>query len=164
MATGAYEHLVSKVAAALAPFSPRREIENAYSVFRLPAPPGAEYAFSVWIYDTGEPQIMARLVNADEHHSFWYKPFELVDWPSEEAREEAFLKTLGLVLNLPTRIVQRKGLLFWSFDCALQTEGGWKSISGIGILRRSNMEVPPIEERTRSYYSPPLLQSKPASG
>jgi hypothetical protein len=147
---------IEAVAERLRELKPQREDTDKYTVFRLAPGKDAEYAFAVWVYEDGEPQLSASLTSSHDEHSFWYLPFELPDWPNAAARTEDFLAALHTVVSKRTRITQTRRLLSWSFDCEFDDCGVWKSIGGISFLRFSNFVIPKIEGRRRRYSSPSL--------
>jgi hypothetical protein len=134
------------------------DVRPQYCAFRLAPAPTADYAFSVWVYDDGEPQLTAQLVNAQGDHRFWSKAFEAADWESVEDRDEVFLDTLDVVLNGRTRIRQVRGWLFWHFSCHVQADDEWKAVGGMSWGRWIK-GIPPVPGRRQDYYSPRLVRA-----
>ncbi len=154
----ARDALAGRLDAELGAFALTREDQPAYSVFRLDAPPGADYAFCVWVYDDGEPQLSAQLLEVQENHRFWWMPFEALDWRNPTARERAFFEALDAILNHPTRVIESRSLLLWSFSCDYHADGLWKPLREISIARWVR-GVPRITGRRREYRSPRLVRA-----
>ena len=105
----------------------------------LPTPPDAEYFFRLWFYEGGERQIGARLIqDRSDDTYFWYRPLEMAEFRgSEDDLVSEFCEELKALLTHETRIVQRKGWLFWHFRCEYR-EGYSRRL---GLLRsRSNLD------------------------
>jgi hypothetical protein len=159
MNQSAQKRLAGKLGLELAPFAARQEERGLHQVFELGPPPGADYAFSVWVSEDGEPQITARLIREPGEHYFWALRFETPAWAYPEARDVAFFEALGFVINCTTRIVQSKGLIFTSFMCSHQSQTVWTDLGGNSVLRWSSPDTPRISGRRREYFSPRLLRA-----
>jgi len=144
-----------RVATQLHGFAATREEADSHTAFRLEPAPGADYAFSVLITDGGDPALMAQLVTDPAPHPFWRKPFEASNPSSFDDRDGVFLEMLERCLDAPTRITQRKGLLFCHFWCWYREEEEWKSLGG-ATFGRWEANMPPIKGRLREYHSPRL--------
>ena len=128
----------------------------------LPAARGADYFFQVWLYEDMERQITAKLtadVDGDNKY-FWHRPFdELVEQPgSREDLINAFCETLEKLLTRKTRIVQRKGWLFWHFRCECWEGETWNLIYRHFAFRGGKFKVPQIGGRRRVYQSDPVAR------
>jgi hypothetical protein len=124
---------------------------------RLDLPPalGADYFFQVWLYGDVERQISARPTNVGGNSSyFWHRPFdELVEQPgSREDLINAFCTVLKKLLTHRTRIVQRKGWLFWHFRCEYYEGDAWKLIYRHSAFR-GGAKPPQISGSRRVYQS-----------
>jgi hypothetical protein len=128
----------------------------------LPIATGAEYFFRLSFHDGGERHISAQLIeNRSAGTYFWYRPFELAEFrgsPEDLATE--FCQELELLLTHETRIVQRKGWLFWHFRCEYLVGEKWKSLSSHLAFRRGRFKPPRIEGRERIYKSGPIVRDK----
>ena len=133
-----------------------------HSVCYLEAPEGADYAFLVWIYDHGEPEISARLRDDAEDCFFWGKHFELPDYTSVESRNCAFLEILERVVTCPTRITQTKGWLFWDFHCDAQVGTTWVWIGGHSAARWIS-GIRDTGRKKTVYFSPAVRTSEPSN-
>jgi hypothetical protein len=131
-----------------------------YSVFHLEAPDGADYSFSVWIYDSGEPQITADLLDNPDG-LFWGQFFELLDYPSVESRNRAFCETLERVVTCRTRITQTKGWLFWDFHCDAGVGSAWFSVGGHSAGRWIR-GIRDSGQKKTVYFSPAIRRSERA--
>jgi hypothetical protein len=154
-AAAAREGVLRRISGILDAAEYRRVETRRYSAIHLEAPGGADYAFMVWVYDDGEPQISARLNGSVEDDHFWGKSFELPDYGSVEARTAAFLEVLERVVTCPTRITQEKGWLFWHFHCDARVGSTWVSVGGHSAARWS-FGVRDTGRREAAYSSPAL--------
>ena len=131
---------------------------DAYCLVHLPLPLGAEYGFRLYVYDDGEPQVCARLVDGDPDADFWCWPFEEPDFDSHAEREGAFLDGVR-ELTSRSRIIQQRGLLTTTFRCQVERHGKWSMIGdAVGYLRWST-KPPPTKRRVTCYRSPALTAS-----
>src|SRR5271157_1172346 len=121
----------------------------------LPHASGAEYFFRLWFFEGGERQISAVLTQKQTDDTyFWYRPFELAEFRSSEGDlVDEFCKELEALLIHETRIVQRKGWLFWHFRCEYHARNAWENVYSHSALRTSNWNLPHIEGRIRVYHS-----------
>ncbi|HYL67814.1 MAG TPA: hypothetical protein VEX69_01485 [Candidatus Limnocylindria bacterium] len=123
----------------------------------LPIAPGAEYFFRLSFYEDGERQISAQLIehSGDETY-FWYRPLEMGEFRgSEDDLVCEFCEELEALLTHETRIVQRKGWVFWHFRCEYRTGEKWKSVCSHSAFRGS-FKPPHIDGKRRVYHSPPV--------
>ena len=124
----------------------------------LPTAPGAEYFFRVWFHEDGERQISAHLI---QHRSddtyFWYRSLEMAEFNgSKDDLLIEFCEELEALLTHETRIVQRKGWIFWHFRCDYRTEEKWKSVCGHSAFRGGRLKPPKIKGRKQIYHSAPI--------
>ncbi len=122
----------------------------------LPTAPGAEYFFRLWFYEGGERQISAQLI---QHRSddtyFWYRPLEMGEFRgSEDDLVNEFCEELEALLTHETRIVQRKGWLFWHFRCEYRAGEKWKNVCSHSAFRGGGFKAPQINGRRRVYSAP----------
>jgi hypothetical protein len=122
----------------------------------LPSAPGADYFFRLWFYDDGERQIGAHLI---QHSSadiyFWYRPFELAEFRgSQDDLVTEFCEELESLLTHETRIIQRKGWLFWGFRCEYREGAEWKEV--YGHLASRWFKPPQILGKSCVYCSAPI--------
>jgi|SRR6266446_157504 hypothetical protein len=120
------------------------------AVIDLPTAQDAEYFFRVWFDAGGERQITAQLVRRRSVDTyFWYRPLEMGEFNgSEDNLVIKFCQELEALLTHETRIVQRKGWLFWHFRCEYR---------GHSVFRGGRFKVPQIEGRKRVYHSAPIV-------
>ena len=140
------------------PEEPTGDIREKIARLDLPAAPNAEYFFRLWFYEDGERQISAHLI---QHRSddtyFWYRPLEMGEFKSsEDDLVSEFCEELENLLTHETRIVQRKGWLFWHFRCEYRTEEKWKSVCSHSAFRGGRFKPPQIRGRKRVYHSAPI--------
>ena len=117
----------------------------------LPTAQDAEYFFRVWFYEGGERQMTAQLVRRRSDDSyFWYRPLEMGEFNgSEDNLVIRSRQKLEALLTHETRIVQRKGWLFWHFRGEYRAVEKWKGIYGHSAFRGGRSKVPQIEGRKR---------------
>lgn len=122
----------------------------------LPPAQGADYQFL--LYFEPEMQIHARLLGRDQKQYFWYMPFEDAAYRHDpEKLRTAFVSTAEELILRPTRVVQKRGLLFDSFKLESQRDGRWVQVYKMACLRFA-FKVPPIRG-THVYFSSPVVQS-----
>ena len=121
---------------------------------RFPAPPDADYSFSVYVYPGGETCISACRQGANDDEYFWHLVFEEADFSDLGELEGKFMADLVKLLNNPTRITQKKGALFDNFYCEYHVDGEWQSIGGNRCFRFSNFHPPKIIGKSKEYFSP----------
>jgi hypothetical protein len=131
---------------------------SSLSSIDLPVADGADYYFQLVF--SPELQVHAKLLNnTTAKMYFWYMPFEDAAFKySVEKQDAAFLETVENLLTNQTRIVQKKGWLFWHFRCEYELGGAWKNLGGTSCLRFSNFSVPGITGRRQIYRSLPIAK------
>ena len=134
---------------------PKGDIREKIVRLDLPTAPGAEYFFRLWFYEGGERQISAHLLqNRGDDTYFWYRPLEMGEFNgSEDDLVSEFCQELENLLTHETRIVQRKGWLFWHFRCEYRAEEKWKSVCSHSAFRGGRFKPPHINGRRRIYHS-----------
>lgn len=134
--------------------APQRDVD--FDTVLLPSAPGSDYQFVLMFADDNEASIEARLVGDGAHVApddyFWYSPFEELAFPSEEARADGIVEMVVLLLTHRTRIIQTRGVLFWSFKAEVESDGGWMPLLSHLALRRF-FSAPNIEGRRRVYQA-----------
>jgi len=153
-ATSARDALLGRTSELLGSVKHRRVDRPEYTRFRLGLPPGADYAFSVWIYDDGEPQISARLPESAAGETFWSRHFELPDYPDVTSRNLEFLEVLDRIVSWQTRITQARGWLAWSFQCHALVGTEWVPVGGVAAAKW--LDVRDRSAKEKEYFSPPL--------
>jgi hypothetical protein len=135
---------------------PLRHSGESIAKLNLPTASGAEYSFTLWFDESGERQISAKLKQyKNDRPYFWYRPFELAEFRNNVEKLEAkFCDELGILLTHETRIIQRKGWLFWSFRCEYHEGENWKGVYGHMALRW--FKPPQIIGKSRVYRSAPV--------
>jgi len=148
-----------------------RNWTNDDQIVRLPNVSGADYSFELWIYGpssggSGGRHIGAILPGRPSNESFWGCPFEpdsffrtrSTTWA--EAREHLADKFDEMVLHLirlPTRIIQRRGLVNWKFAFEVQMPSGAWVRQDTCYMFRLGCRVPPVEGREKVYSSPAIV-------
>jgi hypothetical protein len=116
-------------------------------------------AVGVTGHGDGEAQLSASLLEQESKDLyFWYIPFELPDFESPRAAIEALVDRATKVMGNPSRILQRRGLLFWSFEAEFLEADEWTSAGGVSAFRFGGFHVPETHERERAYHSPRVLR------
>jgi hypothetical protein len=75
---------------------------------------------------------------------------------SEDDLVNEFCEELEALLIHETRIVQRKGWLFWHFRCEYRTGEKWKGVCSHSAFRGGRFKPPPIKGTRRVYHSAPI--------
>jgi hypothetical protein len=134
---------------------PQGEFREGITRVDLPAADDAEYFFRLAFHETGERYISAHLIERpNAANYFWYRPFELAEFRGSGADLAAeFCKEMELVLTHATRIVQRKGWLFWRFRCEYRNGQKWTNISSQMAFRGGRFSPPHIDGTMRIYCS-----------
>jgi hypothetical protein len=126
--------------------------------FKLSSPAKAEYQFNLHGELGGERQISARLTQfpQDQHHRFWYTALEMAGYRDDAARLQKDFHELveGLLLH-PTRIVEKRGVLWLSHRAEYKTDAGWQGMGG-GALLGLGLGIPFVGKK-RVYTSPPMV-------
>jgi hypothetical protein len=126
--------------------------------FKLPCPAKAEYGFNLQGELGGERQISARLIQFDEdlHSRFWYTALEMAGYRDDASRLQKDFHELveGLLLH-PTRIVEKRGVLWLSHRAAYKTDTGWQGLGG-GANLGLGLGIPFVGKK-RVYTSPPIV-------
>jgi hypothetical protein len=137
---------------------PNGDIREKIARLDLPTALGAEYFFRLWFYEGGERQISAHLIQRPSDDTyFWYRPLEMGEFNgSEDNLVSEFCAELEALLTHETRIVQRKGWLFWHFRCEYRAEEKWKSVCSHSAFRGGRFKPPRIKGRRRIYHSAPI--------
>ena len=142
---------LEKIGAEIAEFSGR---EVSYWTAAFPVPDGADYGLIAYIYANGDSEISADLRESNSGEYFWSAMFEVAGYSSTHEAHTHFLEMLVLVLDNPTRIVQKKGWLNMYFKCEYLIAGAWHHAGGGAALRFTNFEFPKIDGKSREYRSP----------
>ncbi len=132
--------------------------KHGWWTLRLPFPDSAEYQFSLHGELGGERQISSRLTQSKGSRSrFWYSAMELADFHNDSSKLEAlFHQQVGAVLQYPTRIVEKKGVLWLSYRAEYQVNADWQRLRGGVTYLGLGFGIPFIG-RKRVYTSPPLV-------
>jgi hypothetical protein len=148
-------HLLGESNPITHPVQPQTDLRE--NIFRLdlPAAPGAEYFFRLWFYEGGERQISAQLIqDRSDDTYFWYRPLEMGEFGGrEDDLLNEFCEQLEVLLTHETRIVQRKGWIFWHFRCEYRAGEEWKSVCSNSAFRGGRFKPPQIKGRKRVYHS-----------
>lgn len=134
------------------------EVHSKFSSIQLPFLPKSEYFFMIYFYPNNEYEIVAKTCGYPEY-SFWHKSFEYSEYVLKKEVKVNFYKTLKLLLENPSRIIQKKGLFFWSFYCDIYQEGKWIRLADCSILKRG-FKVPLIDRKEKTYNAFPLIRGK----
>jgi hypothetical protein len=135
------------------------EERTGFTLVRLAPPLSADYSFQLYVYDDGESQICAELLEGGDFTAFWYWPFEIQEFRSQQAQWQAFLQGVHSVLSCPTRISRKSGLVFHTFRCEAREGASWRRLGpSMGFLRWGHRAPP-----GHSWQSPPLSSSTRAA-
>lgn len=106
-----------------------RFVTPEYVSWRLVPSQASTFAFHVYIYSDGEPQIVAAPASvADAGEHIWSRPFEEADFSGEEARAVAFIEVLRSILTHRTRLVWHRGRLAARVRCEKWINERWEAV------------------------------------
>jgi len=135
----------------------RLDLQDSFCAIHLPQARDADYRFIIHVYEDGEPQIGAVLVDGYPEAYFWYWPFEEPDFDSPDRRRSEFLSAVRRLLTSRSRIRQKRGWLTTEFRCEVKSGEGWSragpSLSGL----KWGCKPPPTEQKVTFYESPSLV-------
>ena len=144
------------------PVESRGDSQKNFIRLDLPAAASAQYSFRLWFYEDRDREISAQpLQQNGDHDYFWYRAFELAEFGGSEGDlVKEFCRQLQVLLTHETRIVQRKGLLFWHFRCEYLRGEKWETVSSQSTLRLGNFKPRPINGKQHVYQSGPLADGR----
>ena len=134
------------------------EQQESFCAVHLPAAQSGDYRFTLYVYDDGEPQVCATVLDGDPGASFWSWPFEDPDYRSPSEREKAFFRAVQDLLTSTTRISQKRGLLFTSFRCEVLRGDQWTEIGPTMSYWRWGKFLIPATAKSVIYESPALIE------
>jgi hypothetical protein len=120
----------------------------------------SDYDLEIWLYreqNTYEGAgISAKLRGTELQGKYlWDMPFEPVDYESLDTLMLQVRQRVRTLLAYSTRIIQRKGLLLWHFNCQYHENDQWMEFYSAGCLRCSNVQVPYIAGKEKIYFGYP---------
>jgi hypothetical protein len=132
--------------------------ENSSTVWTFDSFSGADYYFHIWAHNEGDFQIGASLKNGQSNNdlSFWYYPFEINVGIPENKIFSNFSDCLNKLIYYPSRIIQKRGLLFWSFQMQVLINDKWEDLYGMSCTRLF-FKAPPMKGSQAIYHSPALV-------
>lgn len=143
-------------------FEPKIELDlqHGWWTVALPCPTGAEYQFSLHGELGGERQVSARLTefrDSYSRHGFWYSALELADFRDDASTlQNIFHELVRALMAYPTRITEKKGVLWLSYRAEYQKKTGWQRLRGGVKYLGLGFGVPFIGKK-RVYTSPPVV-------
>ena len=153
----------SEVVAWISERAPQLELEiethNQYEIVRLPAASEADYKFLLYVYSDGERGLAASLQAQNDSLYFWTRQLELSEFSDARTLQEEFLRLVSVILESPTRITQKRGVLFHCFRCEAEVEGEWELLGSHAGLR-GQFTAPAITGRTFVYRSAPVSKAR----
>ena len=145
----------------LSEFSPKLKLDlpRHWWSFALPCPSDAEYQFTVHGGLDGERQIAAHLMQFAQNrrrHRFWYSPLEMAHFRNDASSlEKSFHDRVTSLLTRPTRIMEKKGVVWLSYRAEYLNETGWHNLRGGVTYLGLGLGIPFFGKK-RIYSSPPL--------
>jgi hypothetical protein len=124
----------------------------AYHSYALRPAADADYSFSLWLYPDGEAGVWAHRVGGSEDEDFWGLTLELAQFRDADELERKLVTVLHTLASCPTRIVQRRRLLWTTFTCQALVDAKWETISQVTFLGRSK-RLPSIHGKRAVYSS-----------
>jgi hypothetical protein len=112
------------------------------------------------VYADGEPQIIARPIQwqpkSARKIAFWSMPFERGGFASGDEMCQAFLRALDIILAHRTRVIQRRGILAYSFRCEYEVDGKWEHLASVAWSRFAGVGFVAGAERETVFAAEPL--------
>ena len=136
----------------------RLDQHESFCAVHLPPARDAQYRFVLYIYEDGEPQIAAALVDGDPEAYFWYWPFEEPDFDSPEERQSEFLSAVHQLLTSRSRIRQKRGWLNTHFRCEVESGDGWSRAGPFMSGLKGSFKPPRADQKVTIYESPALVR------
>jgi len=135
----------------------RLDDQESFCAIHLPPAPRAEYRFTLYIHEDGEPQVGAVLVDGDSEAYFWYWPFEEPDFTSAAQRQSEFLSAVHQLLTSRSRIRQKRGWLNTHFRCEVEVGGAWSRVGPLMSGLKASFKPPPSDQKVTFYESRALV-------
>ncbi len=113
-----------------------------------------DYKFYIWVpADFLSASIGANLIKISDRHYFWYYPYDNYnDDLDRQAEVRYFLyDILYIVTKHKTRIIQKNGILFQSFNCEYLICNQWTQLYKHSAFKYGNFKFPKISERMQIY-------------
>ena len=133
------------------------DMQHGWWSLRLPSPHGAEYRFTLHGELGGERQISAVpfAETGVRPRRFWYSPMEMADFHNDFSKlETVFHERVAGLLRYPTRIFEKKGVIWLSYWAEYQSDFGWRRLGGITNLGLG-LGIPFVGKK-HIYASPPV--------
>ena len=133
------------------------EGKETYLIFTFPSKPDSDYRFILYLYEEGNLSIGAELINNSSNYYFWSRLIEQYSKRTVEEMQSEAIDVLGKILRYDTKIVQKKGWLFWHFSCQYEVNGHFESVGGNSTLKFPSVKVPNPGLSKKVYHSKALL-------
>lgn len=144
----------------------REEPEGICVSVELPYSKDSDYSFDLSFYDDGQRNIGASLIDKNDgkrlKNYFWDSIHEIWDYDTLEELANDFHRTLKILVEYETRVIQQDETGWWSFDCESLINGEWTKVPGgcSGSKRGSGFKFPKIDGIVKLYYSKPLVSKQ----
>jgi hypothetical protein len=127
--------------------------ENSISM-NIPAAEGADYYFSVGYHATMNASLSASPLNISGKH-FWWQIFDRYGDMTDQDVFDEMNEKLPEILQNPTKIVQKRGILNWSFQMYILINNTWAP--SYCVLSPKWIKAPKIKGKIKEYFSPKIL-------
>ena len=127
-----------------------------YAVIEFPRSPGADYSWSLLVYDDGEHEICAHLSSEPSGKYFWHQIFELAEFHSAEESAAACLPQLKKLLSHQTRFMYKRRMISSDFRCECFMDNRWvhHSTGSVGL------HFPTVTPREHTWTAPAIILNK----
>ncbi len=116
-----------------------------------------DYKFECYFYPDGKDfNINAVLLKESQKHNFWDYPFELYDYDTKQEMFNDVYKAIEKILKYKSKIIVKKGILFYSMRCMIFMRNKWHHFYKMGIFKFGGFKLPKIKGRIKEYYSNPM--------
>ncbi|MFC2139644.1 hypothetical protein ACFLR4_03185 [Bacteroidota bacterium] len=137
----------------------RIDSSKTFNFVRIFNSPESDYDFEIYFFSDKEVSITAYLRQESKSYEdivLWDMPFEMADFHSSTNILSEVKEKLLLILQHPTRIIQRRRLFFWNFICEYQTQNGRNELYSMASIF-SAASAPKIIGKEKIYYSRPKV-------
>ena len=136
-----------------------------YVAVDLPFDKTSDYSFDLSVYDDGQRNIGANLLDENKKPLdvyFWYCALEIWDgYYSLEELVADFHKTLRLVVENETRVIMSEYCGDWKFGCIAKVDGKWQKVRGGSIaVRGHGFKFPKFKGLRKTFSARPLVTER----
>jgi RNA polymerase subunit RPABC4/transcription elongation factor Spt4 len=121
----------------------------------IPAAEGADYSFTI-IYDTiAWSTIWTYSIGDSRNPYLWNQVFERDEYLTDDDVFEDMDENIPRLLQNPTKIVQKRGLINWRFIMYVRQDDAWAETSR--VIHLGWFGAPKIKGKMKEYFSPKVI-------